>query len=177
MIRHRWFPPEEWGWLQSVIPITCVDVLPVRFSRRGGLRKIFAIGLIFRETPNLGKRWCLIGGRLCYGESLLQGVRRQVRETLGSHARPLLRATQQPVHVAEYSPSGRSPFALDPRQHSIGLTYALEVQGRTSPAGEALKFEWFELDKIPRSADFGFGQDRVVGACIKILRSHSSRAK
>jgi ADP-ribose pyrophosphatase YjhB (NUDIX family) len=169
MISYRWFPPDEWKQLQSVIPITCVDVLPVRYSKKGREAGVPDVGLIFRDTPHQGGRWCLIGGRLCYGESLRGALRRQVRETLGKKVRPVLETREMPLVVAEYAPSGRSPFALDPRQHSVGLTYAVEIRGLPVPTGEAIRFRWFEIEGLPSRGDFGFDQDRVVAACIKRL--------
>lgn len=177
MIKHRWFPPEEWRWLQSVIPIVCVDVLPVRYSQSTRQRNVEAVGLILRDTPHQGQRWCLVGGRLCYGESLLQAVRRQVRETLGARVRPAIKPRQLPLYVAEYSPSGKGGFALDPRQHSIGLTYPLEIRGLPAPRGEAIRFEWFDIDDLPAAKQFGFDQDRIVAACIAILRQRTSASE
>lgn len=168
MTACKLFPPDEWKRFQASVPITCVDVLHVRFAR-GVRRAIDAIGLIYRDTPHQGKRWCLIGGRLCRVESLHDAIRRQLRETLGSRVRPVLRVGQQPACVAEYSPSGKKPFGLDPRQHSVGLTYAVEVRGLPVAQGEAIRFEWFPVKSLPPSRYFGFNQDRVVRDCIKLL--------
>ena len=174
MIKHRWFSPEEWKWLQHVVPITCVDILPVRHCQNAQKRDVLSVGLILRDTPHQGRRWCLIGGRLCHGEPLRHAIRRQTRETLGRSVRPVLKAAPTPLYVAEYSPSGKYPFLLDPRQHSVGLTYALEIRGVPVPTGEAIRFKWFEVESLPAPKQFGFGQDRVVAACVKQLRSQSS---
>ena len=134
-----------------------------------------AVVLIYRDTPQ-GRKWCLIGGRLLYGESLREAVRRQVREALGRQVKVNPRPDQLPLHVAQYSPSGRKPFALDPRQHSVALTYALELKGTPTPGGEAVQFEWFEIAKIPRGKQLGFGQDAVLRACLRILQNrHTMR--
>jgi len=103
--------------IQTSIPVVCIDVLPVSFSPNS--RSDFqSAGLIFRNTPQ-GRKWCLIGGRLLYGESLSEAMRRQVREALGRQVKVYVRPDQQPLYIAQYSPNGRAPFALDPRQHSV----------------------------------------------------------
>lgn len=168
MITHRWFPPEEWDRLQAVLPIVCVDLLPVRFGRRGTRTIVEAVGLILREVPHRGQRWCLIGGRVYRGESLDQAIRRHVRETLGASLK-LLSPVRQPLYAAEYSPTGKRPFLLDTRRHSVALTYAITVHGVIKPAGEALEFEWYETKRLPSPQHFGFGQDHVVNACLKML--------
>ena len=169
-MKSHWLSSSDWKFVQSSVPVACVDVLPVRFSptRRG---KLEAVGLILRDTPQKKPQWCLIGGRLLYGESLDKGIRRQMEQTLGPHVRSSLRLAQQPLYIAQYSPSGRKPFSLDLRQHSVGLTYAVEFKGEPIPAGEARLFQWFGPDELPRPRQFGFGQDPIVRACIRLLMS------
>jgi ADP-ribose pyrophosphatase YjhB (NUDIX family) len=149
--------------------VVCVDVLPVCFSPRSR-NDVRLVGLIYRDTPQ-GRKWCLIGGRLLYAESLSQAIRRQVRDALGRRVKIHVRSDQQPLHVAQYSPTGRKPFALDPRQHSVALTYALEMKGAPTPGGEAIQFKWFEITKIPRGKQLGFGQDAVLTACLRLLKN------
>lgn len=171
-MKRSWLSPADWKLIQMSIPVVCVDVLPVRFSpnSRNDLR---SVGLIFRKTPQ-GRKWCLIGGRLLYGESLSEAIRRQVREALGREVKVYIRPDQQPLFIAQYSPRGRAPFALDPRQHSIALTYALEMKGTPTPGGEAILFKWFEIANIPRSKQFGFGQDAVLRACLRLLENRQT---
>jgi ADP-ribose pyrophosphatase YjhB (NUDIX family) len=171
-MKRSWLSRADWRFIQSSIPVTCVDVLPVRFSSssRHALR---AVGLILRETPH-GRKWCLIGGRLLYREPLCAAVRRQMTEALGNHIRPHIMPDQQPLYVAQYSASGRSPFALDPRQHSVGLTYAVEMEGVPTPGGEAIQFEWFEIGNIPSARLIGFRQHTVMKICLRLLRNCSN---
>ena len=161
----------DWRFIQSSIPVTCVDVLPVRFSS-GSRRVLREVGLILRETP-YGRKWCLIGGRLMYREPLCAAVRRQTIEALGRQITPHILPAQQPLYVAQYSASGRSPFALDPRQHSVSLTYAVEIEGSPTPGGEAIQFEWFEIASIPPARQIGFRQSIVIKACLRLLRNCS----
>jgi ADP-ribose pyrophosphatase YjhB (NUDIX family) len=168
-MKGHWLSSSDWKLVQSAVPVVCVDVLPVRISpaRRG---KLEAVGLILRDTPQEKLKWCLIGGRLLYRESLYKGIRRQIEQSLGRRVRSSLRLAQQPLYVAQYSPTGRKPFSLDSRQHSVGLTYVVEFKGEPVLAGEARLFQWFALDELPRRRQFGFGQDKIVRACIRLLR-------
>jgi len=153
-MKRPWLSRADWRFIQSSIPVICVDVLPVRFSS-SSRHVLSAVGLILRETPH-GRKWCLIGGRLMYRELLCKAVRRQMTEALGRQIKQHITPDQQPLYVAQYSASGRSPFALDPRQHSVGLTYAVEMEGVTTPGGEAIQFEWFAIGNIPPARQIGF---------------------
>jgi ADP-ribose pyrophosphatase YjhB (NUDIX family) len=169
--RHRaWLSPSRWKTVQASVPIVCVDLLPVRRSRFAPYA-VEAIGLILRDTPHQGQRWCLVGGRVLYGESLRDAILRQVDETLGSRVRIHLSRSQQPLYVAQYSPHGARPFALDPRQHAVGLTYTSRITGSPAPQGEAISYEWFHVRKLPPPENFGFGHDRLVNTCLQLLRS------
>lgn len=174
-MKRSWLSRADWRFIQSSIPVTCVDVLPVRFSS-GPRHVLREVGLILRETPH-GRKWCLIGGRVMYRESLCAAVRRQMTEALGHQIRPRIMPDQQPLYVAQYSASGRSPFAFDPRQHSVSLTYAVEMEGLPIPGGEAIQFEWFEIDNIPPVRKIGFRQTTVVKACLRLLRRCSNTSR
>jgi ADP-ribose pyrophosphatase YjhB (NUDIX family) len=168
-MKKSWLSPEDWKLIKSSIPVVCIDALPVRFSSnpRHDLR---AVGLILRETPQ-GRKWCLIGGRLMHGESLSEALHRQVAEALGRHIKLFIGTDQQPLYIAQYSPARRRPFALDPRQHSVGLTYAVEMDGIPDLGGEAIQFEWFKIANVRRARQFGFGQDSVIKTCLRLLKN------
>ncbi len=165
----RWLKPEDWAWAQKNLPIVCVDVLPIRFSSKE-FTEIEAVGLITRATDQGTPGWCLIGGRVLRGESLAAAIRRQVKETLGDHMRVYLSRELNPACIAQYSPTGKTPFCFDPRQHSIGLTYAVEIRGSPDPRGEATAFDWFKPSHLPPSRQFGFNQDRIVERCLRNLQ-------
>jgi len=172
-MKRTWLSGERWKLVQTSIPVVCVDVLPIHFSPNSD-SDLQSVGLILRKTPE-GRKWCLIGGRLLYGESLSEAIRRQVREALGRHVKVRVGPDQQPFYIAQYAPSGRTPFVLERRQHSVGLTYALEIHGTPTPRGEAIVFRWFETAKLPRRTQFGFSQDRVLRTCLRLLRNHCSQ--
>jgi len=158
-----WIPDEEWARIQQLVPIACVDVLPVR-PITGGVE----IGLILRDTP-VGQRWCLVGGRIRLNESIREAVLRQLTSTLGDGVQCSLTKRLHPDHVAEYFSDRRDGELQDPRQHAIGLTYIVVVAGVLQARGEAIGFRWFTPDALPPTGDFGFGQRSVVEALLERL--------
>ncbi|MDB5304522.1 MAG: hypothetical protein JWM97_2071 [Phycisphaerales bacterium] len=170
----RWLSAADWKRVQGTVPICCVDVVPVARTS-GSSRTIQKVGLILRDTPHQGRRWCLVGGRLFRDESIAQAIIRQIRETLGPTVRFEVPPDPQPTYIAQYftTPQGANP--VDPRQHAIGLTFVVGVEGDITPSGEAHHFEWFEVEKLPLPDQFGFGQERVLAACLQAGGLHWGR--
>ncbi|MEM0134632.1 MAG: DUF4916 domain-containing protein [Thermoplasmatales archaeon] len=167
--RKERFEEKYYKRIQRSLPIVTVDILPLRYSTEKSER-LESVGLISRETADEGVKWCLVGGRLLYGEQLSEAISRQISDTLGEGLKVITAIKdQQPLYIAQYFPSGDSPFLRDPRQHSIGLTYALELEGRISPKGEALDFKWFNPARLPKSSEFGFGHDKLVRTLLECL--------
>jgi ADP-ribose pyrophosphatase YjhB (NUDIX family) len=108
-----------------------------------------------------------IGGRVLLNESLQEAVNRQVRETLGAEVR--LRLYKRPIAVVEYFSRRLKGLPYDPRQHAIGLTYAVRLSGRTRPQGEALEFCWFSRSTLPSPKKIGFGQGKMLAECLRSL--------
>jgi ADP-ribose pyrophosphatase YjhB (NUDIX family) len=165
-MKKGWLPEPRWHEIQRQVPITCLDLLLTRRSRVG----IFAVGLIYRETPHQGRRWCLIGGRMLLNEAFQAGAERQVRETLGQRNGVMLGQSPQPLLVTEYFSVERPRALFDPRQHAVAMVFSGRLRGKTvRPQGEALDFRWFRMDDLPRQAEFGFGQHKVVAECLRRL--------
>jgi len=156
-----WLDAGLWATIQESVPIACVDLLALSGTEHPKL------GLIFRDTPHEGQRWCLIGGRILRNEKAHDAVRRHVEETLGPEARCDITG-EQPLYVAEYFTDRRSPL-VDPRQHAIALTYAGILSGDFAPSGEAHRFDWFSPSELPARDLFGFGQDAVLDALAPSL--------
>ena len=171
-----WLSAEDWRKVQASVPIACVDVLPVRPAKGtdAAARRFDSVGLILRDTPHQGRRWCLIGGRMFRNESFPQAVSRQLRETLGRGVTFDLPADVQPDFVAQYFTEPGPVGCLDPRQHAIGNTFVVPVAGTAHAQGEAHDFRWFPLDALPRPQEFGFDQDRVLAACLRVSRTEES---
>jgi ADP-ribose pyrophosphatase YjhB (NUDIX family) len=150
---ENWLSDEDWLAHRLRIPIACVDV-----------------GLIFRETPHQGRRWCLIGGRLRLNEPIKLGISRQLSETLGAKVRFALEAEPHPLFIAEYFSVQQRDKLFDPRQHAIGMIFGVELDGDATPCGEALEFKWYYLDRLPDDREIGFGQERFLAKCIARLK-------
>jgi ADP-ribose pyrophosphatase YjhB (NUDIX family) len=154
-----WLEDHVWKLCQQSVPIACVDALPVQ--REGG--RIVRVGLIFRDTPHQGRRWCVVGGRLRRGESVHAALRRQVRETLGDQAR--IEAIDPTIHLAEYFPTPVPGEMHDPRQHALTPTFLIDLAGEPCPQGEAADFRWFDPADTP--APMGFDQHLLLARMLK----------
>src|SRR4051794_9200493 len=164
MMTTNWLSDEDWRWVQETVPVACVDALPVQTGRDG---RITRVGLIHRDTPHQGRRWCLVGGRLWRNESFAEAAAKQIRETLGPGARFTIDPHAQPAHVAQYFTHERETGLLDPRQHAVAMVFVVPIAGDIVTGGEAVMFRWFTRNELPISEEWGFGQDRVVRACLE----------
>jgi ADP-ribose pyrophosphatase YjhB (NUDIX family) len=161
----HWLDAADWKWVQDTVPVACVDVLPLQLATDG--RTIARVGMIYRDTPHQGRRWCLVGGRMWRNESLVEAATRQIRETLGTVVRFHITPEAQPHYVAQYFTSQRNIGLLDPRQHAVAMVFAVPIEGEIVAGGEAAEFAWFAPDALPPADRCGFGQDRVAHECIE----------
>jgi ADP-ribose pyrophosphatase YjhB (NUDIX family) len=164
-----WIDEKDWNIMQQVLPIVCIDILPIERNPDGSISHV---GLILRDTPHEGEKWCSVGGRLLYGESVQDGVIRQLKDTLGRDIEVKEQFDSQPTYVAQYSPTleHQEQFdAIDPRKHAVALTYCLEIHGRIHAQNEALDFHWYTVEEIQDKQDIGFFQKSVILNCLKRL--------
>ena len=105
-----------------------------------------------------------------------QEIVRQIRETLGPAITAVLPEDPQPTYAMQYFTEDREVGGLDPRQHAIGLTFCIRLDGSPQPAGEALDFCWFDIDQLPTADSFGFNQDRLVTECLRRLNDSASKS-
>jgi len=159
---------EVWDEIQNTLPIACVDVLATRKTSNTA----FEVGLIFRNTPHQGQRWCLIGGRLLRKDTFQSAVVRELSSALGPLVHCVVPPFPQPIFVAEYFPDRQQGKLLDPRRHAVGLTFAIDIDGTPRPEGEALDFQWFSPNSLPPEGSFGFDQHLVVVECIRRLSTN-----
>ncbi len=150
------------------MPIACADCVPVRLASDG--QTIEQIGLIHRDTPHQGKRWCMVGGRMYRNESVADAIARQLRETLGPDVLFEIDFDRQPDFVAQYFTQKRSEGLLDPRQHALTMAFVVPIRGVVVAMGEADLFQWFDRDSLPAPDQFGFEQDRVIRECLERWR-------
>src|SRR5579884_2882994 len=119
-----WLSDAEYERVRQTVPIVCVDIVSVRRGDDGRIREV---GLILRDTPHQGRRWCLVGGRVRKDETLSEAAARHLRETLGPDVRFTLDRDVQPVYVSQYFPTRRPVGVIDPRQHSVAMNFILPV--------------------------------------------------
>ena len=161
----NWLAAEDWKWVQDTMPIACCDVVPVQMDNDG--QTIEKIGLIYRNTPHQGMRWCMVGGRMFRNESMADAATRQLRETLGPDVRFKIDPDAQPDFVVQYFTSNRPVGFVDPRQHAITLAFVIPITGTIAAMGEAESFRWFVPSDLPPADQWGFGQNAVVRKCIE----------
>jgi ADP-ribose pyrophosphatase YjhB (NUDIX family) len=161
----NWLDPADWKWVQDHVPVACVDVIPVLTDR--STLTICQVGLIHRDTPHQGRRWCLCGGRLWRNESFADAAARQLRETLGGGIRFTVDFDTPPLHVTQYFTDPVPHGWLDPRQHAVAAVFIVAIQGEVVPGGEAHGFDWFAPGSLPPDDQWGFGQDRVARICLE----------
>lgn len=168
-----WLSDEEYRRVRETVPIVCVDVVTVRVTPDATVGEI---GLILRDTPHQGRRWCLVGGRVRKDETLAEAAARHLHETLGPSIRFRLDPDPQPVYVSQYFTIRRPVGVIDPRQHSVAMNFVVPIEGEPVPAGEAYDFRWVSRSALPTSDEFGFEQDRVLRAVLERAGSVFSAA-
>jgi ADP-ribose pyrophosphatase YjhB (NUDIX family) len=161
----NWLDDSDWKWVQDTLPIACCDVVPVQMIGNG--QTIEKIGLIYRDTPHQGMRWCMVGGRMYRNESMAEAATRQLRETLGPEVQFQIDPQAQPDFVVQYFTSTRPVGFLDPRQHAITLAFVIPITGKIAAMGEAASFQWFDPTDLPPADEWGFSQNVVVQKCIQ----------
>jgi len=144
----HWIDDDEWARIQRLVPITCVDLVPVRPSAGGP-----QFGLIERDSP-FGLRWCQIGGRLRHGETLRDGLLRHLHHTLAGLDVDLP-PDPQPDYTMQWFPQPPADgveYGFDPRQHAVALCFRAQVADDAEPAavegGEAVRFGWLTLAEV-----------------------------
>jgi hypothetical protein len=157
---------ELWVRIQESVPIVSVDLLPVREPAD----RERAVGLIQRSYPDGSGRlvWSPIGGRLRRDESLRSALLRHVSATLVG-VTPDLPPDPQPGYVMQWlsQPPDRERFGVDPRKHSVGLTFVCPLVGEPAvdPAGEAVAFGWFSEAEV-RGLDLWPGTEIALRALV-----------
>jgi ADP-ribose pyrophosphatase YjhB (NUDIX family) len=142
-----YLPDDLYAQIERSMPIACVDFVLARPA--GDDRN--EIGLILRESPH-GRVWCHLGGRVEFGETIRDAVRRHAKDTLAVDVR--LNLNPQPAYVYEWFPPPVAPtdgtaFGDDPRKHAIGLSFIVEPDGSPNAQNEALEFRYFGADDLP----------------------------
>lgn len=151
-------PAELYAQIERSVPLVCVDFVPVR---RDSAARITHVGLILRDSP-FGRVWCHLGGRVLYGETVANAIRRHARDTLDVDVH--VGDDPQPDWVYQWFPDAVAPrpaadgtaepstlvFGRDPRKHAVGLSFTLDLGDHAPhPGNEALDFGYFAVDALP----------------------------
>lgn len=162
----RWIPSEEYDRICTLVPIVCVDILPLVAGSDRFL-------LIDRDTYDGGHGLCLVGGSVLIDEPLIDAVERHVRVTLGS-AVDLDRGSLALVGVCQYYRQFRPGELHDPRKNAVALTYTGVVAGDPEPLGEANSVHSFRVEAPPALDNFGFGQGSVTYQALATLAAREA---
>ncbi len=101
--------------------------------------------LLMRSNPNKypekGGRWDIVGGRINPGTTLIENLKREVKEeaNLDLVDEPQLMAAQDILRV-----TGR---------HVVRLTYVANIDGEPTIDEESTEYKWFTADEIKSLSD------------------------
>jgi ADP-ribose pyrophosphatase YjhB (NUDIX family) len=140
-----WFEPERMAELRRALPISYVDVVPVRTDVDGSITQV---GLLLRASGSGRIIRAIVSGRVLVHETLREAIGRHVEKDLGSMALPRIPVSPVPFTVAEYFPTPGQSLFTDPRQHAISLAYIVPVDGEAAPQEDALELTWFDVAEL-----------------------------
>ena len=108
--------------------------------------------LIRRASPPLQGEWSIPGGLLEVGETLEQGVARELAEETGLevHVLELIEVFER-IFPAPPNADGTPGDAARPQYHFVILDYLCEIRGGTLSAGsDAQEFAWAREDELAK---------------------------
>lgn len=164
---ERWIPEDQYQFICSLVPILCVDLLPLIASSDN-------FGLIERDDYKGRRGLNLVGGGVLIDESLEDAVHRHLAATLGNDVW-LEPGSLSLVGVYQYARTTDVELPHDPRKNAVSITYTGIMHGNPQPAGEAHSFHIFEIGSPPGLDTFGFGQGHVVYDGLKTVATHLQR--
>jgi 8-oxo-dGTP diphosphatase len=127
--------------------------------------------LIRRASPPLQGEWSIPGGLLEVGETLEQGVARELAEETGLAVRVVeLIEVFERIFPAPPNADGTPGDAARPQYHFVILDYLCEIRGGTLSAGsDAQEFAWAREEEL---AKFG-----LTVAVMRVLRKAFTMAR
>lgn len=152
---------KEYKLVTDSVPIVCVDmVLYDKENKKAGFIK-------------RGEKHALIGGRIGWGESIDEAVKRHLANDTGIGEFDYhLCSPEKPLFIHEYQKADNSKnegkIGFDPTKHSIALTYALTTNQNPTWANEATGFRWATEEEV-ENIDFDFGQSSVIKKIFSLV--------
>jgi 8-oxo-dGTP diphosphatase len=106
--------------------------------------------LIRRGGPPLQGEWSIPGGMLEVGETLAQGVTRELAEETGLDVQVVeLIEVFERIFPAPPNPDGSPVNATRPQYHFVIIDYLCEMRGGTLAAGsDAMEFAWTREEEL-----------------------------
>ena len=97
-----------------------------------------------KKYPEVGDKWDIVGGRVEPGASLLDNLKREIKEEVGLAyvGAPKLLAVQDILRI-----EGR---------HVVRLTYGGEIQGELRVDEEHLEAKWFSREEMTNFENLDF---------------------
>jgi len=127
--------------------------------------------LIRRGGHPLKGEWSIPGGLLEVGETLEQGVARELAEETGLDVRVIeLIEVFERIFPAPPRADGTPGDAARPQYHFVILDYLCEIRGGTLSAGsDALEFAWASEEELPKFD--------LTAAVRRVLKKAFARAR
>jgi ADP-ribose pyrophosphatase YjhB (NUDIX family) len=127
--------------------------------------------LIRRGSPPLQGEWSIPGGLLEVGETLVEGVARELAEETGLEVGVLeLIEVFERIFPAPPNPDGTPGDPSRPQYHFVILDYLCEIRRGTLSAGsDALEFAWAREEEL--------GNFSVTVAVHRVLKRAFARAR
>ena len=134
--------------------------------------------LIRRASPPLQGEWSIPGGLLEVGETLEQGVARELAEETCLEVRVLeLIEVFERIFPAPPSADGTPGDPARPQYHFVILDYLCEIRGGTlSAASDALEFAWAREEELPKF-NLTVAVNRVLRRAFALVRERAAAAK
>lgn len=140
--------------MTEVMPLACVDVIPIDISESGLMR----MGTITRAIgPETGKL-ALLGGRIRKDETIKDAIGRHLNDSFGDDRFDFHEGNDEssPFYVGQFMHMPHTPDRqYDPGKHTVTQTYAIDIDGPTTIQNEASGFKWISIDEIPSEAAYG----------------------
>lgn len=117
--------------------------------------------LIIRRSPEkypeVGAKWDIVGGRIKPGSSLMENLKREIREEVS------LELMEEPTFIAAQD-------ILRPERHVVRLTYVGEIEGEPKLDGDHTEYKWVTWEEMDGMENL----DGYARQLLTYLRSSTS---